>query len=197
MDPTDEETLDALERIYEDQSQPAKLADLLETRLALTVADEPVVRLNLRLAQLCEKVLEDPKRAERALEGVRRVEPHHEESLKSLSRIYEATSMWEQCVEVLRDLVIMEADPNERSLLYFKCGSIMESRFNRDEEAISYYQAALNETPACLPAIHACGISTCAGRTGTARWIRWRSRFDCGTRSGSRPGCWPAWAKSD
>jgi len=154
IDPTDEETLDSLERIYQDQGHHEQLADLLDTRLALAVADEDVVELSLRLAELSEKELEDPKRAARAYEGVRRIEEHHEQSLKALSRIYEATGEWEACVDVLKDLVIMEADPNERSLLYFKCGSIMESKFHEDEQAISYYEAALNETPACLPAIH-------------------------------------------
>jgi len=154
IDPTDEEALDALERIYEDQDLTEQLADLLETRLALAVADEDTVSLNLRLANLCEKTLENPKRAATAYERVREIQEHNEESLKALSRIYEATGLWEQCVDVLKDLVIMEADPNERSLLYFKCGSIVESRFHQDDQAIAYYEAAINETAACLPAIH-------------------------------------------
>jgi tetratricopeptide (TPR) repeat protein len=154
IDPTDEEALDNLERIFNEQELHDKLADLLDTRLALAVADEDVIALNLRLAEICEKQLDDPVRAAKAFERVRRLEEHHEESLKSLARIYEATGQWQKCVEALQDLVIMEADPNERSLLYFKCGSIMETQFHEDEEAISYYEAALNETPACLPAIH-------------------------------------------
>jgi tetratricopeptide (TPR) repeat protein len=154
IDPTDEEALDNLERIYNEQTLPEKLADLLDTRLALAVVDEDIITLNLRLAEICEKQLDDPVRASRAFERVRQLEEHHEESLKSLARIFEATGEWQKCVEALQDLVIMEADPNERSLLYFKCGSIAESQFHQDEEAIGYYEAALNETPACLPAIH-------------------------------------------
>jgi tetratricopeptide (TPR) repeat protein len=106
------------------------------------------------MAILLETELEDPIRAIKAYEGVRQINEHHEEALKALARIYEATGEWSSCLEVLRSLVIMEADPYERSLHYFRCGSIMESRFHEDEQAIGYYEAAINETSTCLPAIH-------------------------------------------
>lgn len=154
IDPTDEEALDALERIYVDAELHDQLADLLETRQALTVNEDAAVVYRLRLAELCETKLEDPKRAAKAFAGVRQVHEHHEEALKSLARIYEATGEWERCIDVLKDLVIMEADPNERSLHYFRCGSIMESQFREDDQAIHYYEAAINESAGCLPAIH-------------------------------------------
>jgi tetratricopeptide (TPR) repeat protein len=154
LDPIDEEALDNLEELYAQERQFEKLVSLIEHRSALVAQDDVRLGLHLRAAEICERELEDPERAARAYESIRAIEAHHEQALKALARIYEATSRWDRCMEVLQDLVIMEADPDERSLLYFKCGSIMESRFSDDEQAIHYYQAALREAAGCLPAVH-------------------------------------------
>jgi len=39
------------------------------------------------------------------------------------------------------------------SILYFKCGSVMESKFGKEDDAIRYYDAAIKTSPSCLPAV--------------------------------------------
>ena len=46
---------------------------------------------------------------------------------------------------MLKDLVLIEADSEERSLLYFKCGSITEARFDDHDEALRYYTLSLEQ----------------------------------------------------
>ena len=41
-----------------------------------------------------------------------------------------------------------------KALLYFKCGSVMESKFGKEDDAIRYYDAAIKTSPSCLPAVH-------------------------------------------
>ncbi|HMG55041.1 MAG TPA: tetratricopeptide repeat protein, partial [Kofleriaceae bacterium] len=41
-----------------------------------------------------------------------------------------------------------------KALLYFKCGSVMEAKFGKEDDAIRYYDAAIKTSPACLPAVH-------------------------------------------
>jgi tetratricopeptide (TPR) repeat protein len=154
LDPIDEEALDNLERIYEKGDKEAKLVDLLEHRAALLPSEEARLALHFRVAELAEQKLEDPDRAAAAYENVRRFQEHNEQALKALARIYEATGRWSRCLAMRRDLGIIEADPDERSLLYFKCGSILESRFGDDDEAIKCYELAIKEAPGCLPALH-------------------------------------------
>jgi tetratricopeptide (TPR) repeat protein len=43
---------------------------------------------------------------------------------------------------------------NTKALLYFKCGSVMEAKFAREQDAIRYYDAAIKTSAACLPAVH-------------------------------------------
>ena len=38
--------------------------------------------------------------------------------------------------------------------MYFKCGSVMEAKFGKEEDAIRYYDAAIKTSPSCLPAVH-------------------------------------------
>ncbi len=154
LDPTDDEALAALTAIYRDRRDDPRLADNLEARVALEVDEEHALEMGLELARLCEVGLEDAVRAARAYEGVRRLNEHHEETLQALARIYEATGQWERCIEALNGLVLLEADPDERSLLYFKCGSIAEARFHSDEQAIALYRRSLEESAGCLPALH-------------------------------------------
>ncbi|MCA9669182.1 MAG: hypothetical protein KC503_26480 [Myxococcales bacterium] len=153
-DPNDIEAAENLERIYEAREMWPQLATVLETRLDALGPLHETIGERLRLAQLWEGQLDDPERAARAYEAVRAVEEHHETALRELARIYEATDRWEECIGALRDLVIIEADRDERSLLYFRCGSIMEARFADDRAAIEYYEKSLEESAGCLPAVH-------------------------------------------
>ncbi len=45
-------------------------------------------------------------------------------------------------------------DRAQKAILYFKCGSVMESKFGKEDDAIRYYDAAIKTSPSCLPAVH-------------------------------------------
>src|SRR5262249_46434777 len=61
---------------------------------------------------------------------------------------------WPEFVDVTRRLIRITTDRNVKALLYFKCGSVMESKFGKEEDAIRYYDAAIKTSPSCLPAVH-------------------------------------------
>ena len=74
--------------------------------------------------------------------------------LDALGRIYESTEQWAELIDVTRRLIKVTNDRNTKSLLYFKCGSVMEAKFGREHDAIRYYDAAIKTSPNCLPAVH-------------------------------------------
>jgi tetratricopeptide (TPR) repeat protein len=154
LDPADQEALEILAVLLRERWIPDRLVEVLESQGQLEQDQQLALELRLEAARLCEYELDDPDRAAKSYESARELDEHNEESLKALARIYEATGRWESCISALTDLVMIEADPDERSLLYFKCGSIMEARFSDDRRATELYELSLQESQGCLPALH-------------------------------------------
>ena len=154
VDPTDSEGLDALERHYERTRDWDKLVGILTTRLSLTAGGDEAIALYLRIAQMCEEGLRD---ADRAIESYRKIldiAPSHKEAIEALGRLYEGTERWAELVEVTRRQIRIVSDRAQKAILYFKCGSVMESKFAKEDDAIRYYDAAIKTSPSCLPAVH-------------------------------------------
>ncbi|MCK5798130.1 MAG: tetratricopeptide repeat protein [Deltaproteobacteria bacterium] len=171
IDPADDQGLASLTVIYRSAQDLEKLASVLETRVALESDSNHSLEMLLELARISEVGLDDAERASRAYEKVLALNEHHEEALTALARIYEATARWEPCMDALNGLILIEADPDERSLLYFKCGSIAEARFHSDDKAIHLYKRSLDESAGCMPALH--GL-----RDIYRRQDRWKDALD-------------------
>jgi tetratricopeptide (TPR) repeat protein len=154
IDPADGEALDALERFHERNKDWPHLAEVLTTRLALTSGGDEAIALHLRIASICEEGLHDGGRAVEHFRKILEIAPGHKEALEHLGRIYEATERWPEFIDVTRRQIRITADRNLKALLYFKCGSVMEAKFAKDDDAIRYYDAAIKTSPSCLPAVH-------------------------------------------
>lgn len=154
IDASDSEAIAALENRYESGDNWDRLVGVLQHRLAATKGSEEENELLLRIAKICEEGLHDPKRA---IEHYRRVlenTPGNKESLDALGRIYESTEQWAEFIDITRRQIRVTTDRNMKALLYFKCGSVMEAKFGKEEDAIRYYDAAIKTAPSCLPAVH-------------------------------------------
>lgn len=154
VEPGDSEALDALERFYERQRDWEALVRILTTRLALAPAGDAAVTLYARIATICEEGLRDENRAVDHYRKILEISPGHKEALDALARIYESTEKWVEFIDVTRRQIRVTNDRNVKALLYFKCGSVMESKFGKEEDAIRYYDAAIKTSPSCLPAVH-------------------------------------------
>lgn len=154
IDASDHEALEALERYYEKIKEWNKLASVLTMRLTTAPAGDAAVALLMRIANICEEGLRDEGRAIEHYRRVLEIAPGSKEALDALGRIYESTEKWPEFVDVTRRLIRITTDRNVKALLYFKCGSVMESKFGKEEDAIRYYDAAIKTSPSCLPAVH-------------------------------------------
>lgn len=154
-DPTDVETLDELERHYESVRDFEKLVALLANRVTLAGADEQLlIALHMRIGLLCEEGLRDHDRAISAYRHVVEAQATHREALDAMARLLEANERWTELVEVTRRQIRLVTDRQHKALLYFKCGSVTEAKFGKEDEAIRYYEAAVRTSAACLPALH-------------------------------------------
>ena len=127
---------------------------MLRTRTALTTSGDEAISLYLRVAQLCEEGTRDIDAAIEAYRRILDIAPSHREALDALARLYEGTERWAELVEISRRQARVVTDRAHKALIYFRCGSVMESKFGKDEEAIRYYDAAIKTSATCLPAVH-------------------------------------------
>ena len=154
VDPTDSDALDALESHYERSRDNEKLYNLLSTRVALSVDEQQIIALNMRIGTLCEEGLRDHDRAISAYRHVIEVQPTHREALDAMARLFEANERWAELIDVTRRQIRLVTDRAQKALLYFKCGSVTEAKFGKEDDAIRYYEAAVRTSAACLPALH-------------------------------------------
>lgn len=154
VDPTDSEALDSLEVHYDRIRDYEKLIGLLSTRVALSLDEQQIIALNMRIGLLCEEGLRDHDRAITAYRHVVEQQPTHREALDAMARLFEANERWAELIDVTRKQIRLVTDRAQKALLYFKCGSVTEAKFGKEDEAIRYYEAAVRSSAACLPALH-------------------------------------------
>ncbi|MEZ4360500.1 MAG: hypothetical protein R3B48_09980 [Kofleriaceae bacterium] len=144
----------ALEVHYRERGDIPALLALLRGQLAAHPEGPARVALLQRIAEVSE---EDARDVDGAIAHYRLIlehEPNHLESLEALGRIYEATERWLELLEVTQRQIKGTSDRASKALLYFRCGSVMEAKFAREDDAIRYYEAAIRVSSACMPAIH-------------------------------------------
>ncbi|HET6612469.1 MAG TPA: tetratricopeptide repeat protein, partial [Kofleriaceae bacterium] len=151
---TDSEALDFLERYYDRNQHWDRLVGVLTARLAVVEDGNQANRLLRRVARICEEHLRDESRAIDHYQRILEVSPNNVDALEALGRIYESTERWTDFIDVTRRQIRVTTDRNVKALLYFKCGSVMEAKFGKQDEAIRYYDAAIKTSPTCLPAVH-------------------------------------------
>ncbi|HLU66536.1 MAG TPA: tetratricopeptide repeat protein, partial [Kofleriaceae bacterium] len=152
--PADQEALSALERHHEKKGDWERLYEVLRSRIAVVPPGEESIALLLRIAQICEEGLRDDDRAIEHYQRILNASPGNKTALDALGRIYESTERWADFIDVTRRQIKVTSDRNVKALLYFKCGSVMEAKFGKQDDAIRYYDAAIKTSPACLPAVH-------------------------------------------
>ena len=153
-DPADTAAASELERLYENAEDKTGLIEILKVQL--TAAGDPAATVELlrRIARASEDGARDVVTATEHYQKILALQPDNRDALEALGRIYESTEQWAELVEVTRKQIKVTSDRTTRALLYFRCGSVMEAKFDRAEDAIRYYDAAIKTSASCLPAIH-------------------------------------------
>jgi tetratricopeptide (TPR) repeat protein len=154
IDPNDAGNVVALEAHFRQGGDIAALMQLLQQQLASSRDRSTTIGLLQRIAQVSEEEARDVDGAISHYLKVIELEPSHLESLEALGRIYESTERWVEFIDITRRQIKGTSDRDNKALLYFRCGSVMEAKFNREDDAIRYYEAAIKVAPSCMPAVH-------------------------------------------
>ena len=154
VDPADASAQQALEQFYEDSQDPSGLVDILKVRLQNTPGTSESVEILRKIARVSEEGARDVDTATEHYLKILELQPDNRDALEALGRIYESTEQWAEFIDVTRRQIKVTSDRNTKSLLYFRCGSVMEAKFGREADAIRYYDAAIKTSASCLPAVH-------------------------------------------
>jgi tetratricopeptide (TPR) repeat protein len=154
LDPSDVAAATALERFYEESQDRSGLVNVLKMRLQHARSSSESVELLKRIARVSEEGARDVVTATEHYQKILELQPENRDALDALGRIYESTEQWAEFIDVTRKQIKVTSDRNTKALLYFRCGSVMEAKFGREQDAIRYYDAAIKTSSSCLPAVH-------------------------------------------
>ncbi len=166
LDPGATVAVSALKRLLHSQRRWRDLIAVLELEAART-SDSVVRTMDLyRIGMLHAERLGDREEALAAVERAHQEAPEDPLILSALVRLYDATGRDESLLAALRSLAQLTADPDERLGILHRLGQLCEERLKRDEEAMSWYEAALDVHATSVPTLQALG-------TLYARMNRW------------------------
>lgn len=163
-DPTHQESLQALDRLYSATERWSDLAQVLKREAEVAGDPDDALALQYRLANLQQTSLKDPDSAIAQYGEVLASDPDHEASVTALERlfdtgyrvgtiastlepIYRAQGQWTKLVSVSESQLRYESDPAERVTVMHRIAEIAEDRAADSQTAFLWMQRALLEDP--------------------------------------------------
>jgi golgin subfamily B member 1 len=151
---SDENALEALDRLYGSSGRALPLFETLERRIALS--SDPALRaeLGLRLGFLADVRLHRTNDAISAYRAVLDDEPENATAIAHLSSLFERTGQWSELLENLRLQISLAEAPEERVRLRCRAGDVLLTRVFDIPEAIDNYREALLLDPTASEALN-------------------------------------------
>jgi tetratricopeptide (TPR) repeat protein len=151
LQPSDEEVLLALERVYGALERHDDLVAILERHLAIAPAPARV-RLLLHVAAVYETKLRDLQRAQATYQRVLELAPDQPDALDAVARMYEAQGAYDRAIAAYERRAAA-ADPSAKVLLFFKSAQLASERLGDSQGAEALYARALEADPNHVPSL--------------------------------------------
>jgi tetratricopeptide (TPR) repeat protein len=149
QDSADTESLDALARLYDRMARSRELLEVLEQRLAqLREQDAPTGQLAdvlRRIAMVADERLGNNDAATDAYEQLTDILPGDREAMNALASLYSRVERFEDLVQVLGRQIELCDDPEQRVVLAFKQGDVLEERLGNLDGAALVYEKIIEE----------------------------------------------------
>ncbi|PKN31894.1 MAG: hypothetical protein CVU63_21570, partial [Deltaproteobacteria bacterium HGW-Deltaproteobacteria-20] len=155
LDPSHEEAISALERLYEYKEAWAELNVVYERQLDNAMGDAEEADIRAKMARLAADRLGDIDASIDTWKRVLDLRGEDVEALGALANLYEGRGQWAELCDVLeRQFDIAESD-EARVSIRLRRAHVFLVRLNRDEEAIDDYQRVLDIDYANVDALRA------------------------------------------
>ncbi|MEM9069478.1 MAG: tetratricopeptide repeat protein [Myxococcota bacterium] len=157
VDEKDEETLEALDRIYVEYGAHDSLAAVLRKRIAASDIPADLVDLHYRLGQVLANDLGETEQAIQVYDEVLgNLEPEHSESITALQEIYTRQQAWPALFAAFeKELEVVFGDTNQGDILA-KMARLASDQLGDHEQAIGLWKRVLDlrgEDPEALNAL--------------------------------------------
>ncbi len=149
-EPTDLESITALEGLYEATDRWSDLEELIQRRLDIAETPADRIAARVRLARLADQRL---GRRDEAIDQLREIleeDPGNPEALDELERLYTAAERWEDLVELLEGRARDAESAGDAALeldVLVRLGSVHVEQLGDTEKAIGIYQRVLEREP--------------------------------------------------
>ncbi|MFK7991219.1 MAG: tetratricopeptide repeat protein, partial [Sandaracinaceae bacterium] len=146
-EPTDLESIGALEELYEKTEQWSDLEELVQRRLDIAETTADRIAARVRLARLAETAFGRTEEAVDQLRGILEEDPGNREALDELERLYAAQEEWVELVSLLDSRVetaAAEGDAEAELTFLVRLGEVYVERLEDLDRAIGIYGRVLD-----------------------------------------------------
>ncbi len=146
-DSTDIQAMEALCRLYEKTERPVDLVNILRRRLESDEVNSPVNRANLfrQLGEVCFDKLNRLEEATWAYEQIVEILPGDREAIETLTKLYTKLGRYRDLVSILDRQISLADDSEQRVVLAFKQGDLLEEKLGDGRAAVRVYERIINE----------------------------------------------------
>jgi tetratricopeptide (TPR) repeat protein len=135
FEPSNQQTLTALDRLYRRTEQWENLIDILNRRAELSTDDQEVIRYRTEIGSIWDLRLFDAGQAITAYQKVLDLDPSNLNALRALETLYEKTEQTEKYLDVLEAQLDASPSDAERVSLYERMAAAWEERFGKLDRA--------------------------------------------------------------
>jgi tetratricopeptide (TPR) repeat protein len=143
IDPNHRDTLEAVIAIQEAQGDYEAVIHAKRGLMNTADADGKVKLLD-EIGEIYHKRLSNPQKALAAFAEALEISPDDHQLLQKLLDLYTETEQWKKAVETIQRFVDLEADPLRKGSYYQAAGTICRDKLKALDEAIDYYNLALD-----------------------------------------------------
>ncbi len=144
---SNQDALEALERLYRDTKNVTRLVEILETKLELAKNDGARLEGLVAIAEVYENELQDLGGAVARLEAAHALQPKNAKPLQALARCHEKLGDFAAQLVDLQRLLRGENSRSDKLETLLRIASIQENELDHVEGAIDSYERILREHP--------------------------------------------------
>lgn len=164
LTPGDAQALDLAEALYIDQGRWDEVVRLKRARLELATTDAQRAELLPEIAELTASKLGETVKAARIYMQALELRPDDRKVLMRLMQLYSDEKDWGRLVEIILKFTDLVEDDARLAKYYLTAAQLCDKHLDRPEEAIDYYEQALERDPSLELALT--GLSTLRGDRG-------------------------------
>ena len=135
VDEHNEDSIQALERLYRANQHWEALIQILQQKSELTTDPDQQIQIKTQIGQLYDEQLQNAPQAIDSYKDILTIEPQNLAALKALEGLYEKTGQTEEYLDVLEQQLDVSGSDEERVSLYQRMASVWEEQFNKLDRA--------------------------------------------------------------